>query len=474
MHQTWLKSGERINKDANFVVERLQKTLSQNVPEGARIDRTWIERCRQKLTQTFDSEFGGFGYDPSNAKRPKFPEPSNLMLLAELIRNQAKDPESLKKMYVETCERMMMGGILDHVGGGFHRYSVDRFWKIPHFEKMLYDNGQLATVYSEAYQITGREDFRQVVEEMVQFVLNEMRDANGAFYSALDAESEGEEGKFYRWEKAEIESTLKPAELSVFSQVYGLDRPNFEQKYFVPQLKKTLDENSKSLNIETKQLVLQLKEARNRLFELRSKRIRPLTDTKILASWNGMMIRGLADAGRILKNQTYLDAAEKAATFVLEKMRDQSGRLYRTHTDGESKLNAYLPDYACMIDGLLALHRATQKQQWLDSAAQLQEKQNQLFWDEKAGGYFYTSNDHESLLARAKRVNDGAVPSGNSVSADNLLTLARLKGRNEYVEMSRKTALNAAELLTQFPAACPRMLIAVGKLPELDDSNSTD
>ena len=474
VHATWSKNSERINKDANYVVGRLQTSLSQNVPENARIDRGWIDQCQQRLARNYDSEFGGFGFDPSNAKRPKFPEPSNLMFLAELIRSQSDDAETLKKMFVETCERMMMGGILDHVGGGFHRYSVDRYWKIPHFEKMLYDNGQLTTVYSEAYQITGREDFRQVVEEMVAFVLSEMRDANGGFYSALDAESEGEEGKFYRWEKSEIETTLTSEEIVLFDQVYGLKRPNFEQKYYVPQLKKTMEENATALNLDSKQLVSRLKKARAKLFDVRAKRPRPLTDKKILASWNGMMIRGLADAGRILQNQSYIDAAEKAADFVLAKMVDKTGRLYRTHTQGQSKLNAYLPDYACMIDGLLALHRATKKQRWLDSAAKLQEIQNQNYWDTNAGGYFYTSNDHESLLARAKRVNDGAVPSGNSVSAANLLTLAKLLDRPEYVEMSRKTALNASELLSQFPAACPRMLIAVGKLAGLDDADSTD
>ena len=220
----------------------------------------------------------------------------------------------------------MMGGILDHVGGGFHRYSVDRYWRIPHFEKMLYDNGQLATVYSQAYELTGRDDFRAVVEELVDFVMREMRDQGGAFFSALDAESEGEEGKYYRWEKKELESALTPAELEIFSKVYGVERPNFEELYYVPQLSMNLEANAKAQKMEPSELSNQLHQIRKKLLAVRAKRVRPLTDKKILSSWNGMMIRGLADAGRTFKNKSYLQAAEEAAGFVMEKMVDSSGR----------------------------------------------------------------------------------------------------------------------------------------------------
>ena len=474
VNSTWQKNGERVQKDADYVAKRLQASLAQNVPADAKIDASWISRCKESLTKTFDSEFGGFSFSPMDANRPKFPEPSNLMFLAQQIRHGGADAEKLKKMFIKTCEQMMMGGILDHVGGGFHRYSVDRFWRIPHFEKMLYDNGQLATVYSQAYQMTGRDDFRAVVEELIEFVMGEMRDSGGAFYSALDAESEGEEGKFYRWEKSEIEATLQPGEIKIFSSVYGLDQPNFEEKYFVPQLKMNLASNAKKLGIEPKQLAKQLREIRKKLFAIRSKRPRPLTDKKILASWNGMMIRGLADAGRILKNNAHTESAVAAANFVLNEMVDENGRMFRTHTNGQSKLNAYAPDYACMIDGLLALHDTTDDAKWLQAAAKLQETQNKLYWDEKQGGYFYTSNDHETLLARAKKVNDGAVASGNSVAAKNLITLSVKLGNKEYAEMSRRTALNAAELLTQFPSACPRMLIAVDELLRKINPDSSD
>lgn len=465
VHDTWTNKEERVTADADYVVKRLKTAMAQPVPENAQLDASWIENCSEALSRAFDPAFGGFSFSPMDAKLPKFPEPSNLMFLADQIRLKPDQSDKLKKMYVTTCEKMMMGGILDHVGGGFHRYSVDRHWKIPHFEKMLYDNGQLTTVYSEAYSMTGREDFRFVVEEMIDFVMREMKDAGGAFYSALDAESEGEEGKFYRWDLDEFESALTDDEFSLFAKVYGAGSPpNFEKKYYVPLLAKPLTELATELGMEYAELAKKLAPIRKKLYDVRAKRVRPLTDQKILASWNGMMIRGLADAGRILKRDDYLGAASDAADFVLTKMVDADGRLFRTSTGGEAKLNAYAPDYACVIDGLLALHAATKEKKWLEHAAKLQEQQDLLFWDNEFGGYFYTSNDHESLLARAKRVNDGAVPSGNSVSVKNLIVLSKKLGKQEYLERAKKAALNASALLAQYPLAAPRLLIGVREL----------
>ena len=318
-----------------------------------------------------------------------------------------------------------MGGIYDHLGGGFHRYSVDRFWKIPHFEKMLYDNGQLASVYAEVYELTQREDFRYVVQGTLDFVTRELVAESGGIYSSLDAESEGVEGKFYRWELEEIKATLSGPEFEMFASIYGLnDPPNFEE-YYAPQLKKRIIDVAAARKTDLAKLESELVPIRKKLFDARAKRIRPLLDTKILTAWNGLMIRGFADGGRILKEPKYIQTAAKAADFAMGNLVDRDGRLFRTYSQGEAKLNGYLIDYACLIDGLIALHRADANQKWLDAAKRLQQKQDELFWDEKTGGYFYTSKDHETLLVRSKRVYDNAMPAGNSVAATNLLYLAR-------------------------------------------------
>lgn len=470
VQDAWQEKQEKIGEDANFVTEQVKRRLAgEVVPENATLDTAWIVGCLAGLKKSFDPEFGGFRYAPHDPNIPKFPEPSNLLFLADVARQAHQSDSAARDMYTKTCERMAMGGIQDHLGGGFHRYSVDRFWRIPHFEKMLYDNGQLATVYSEAYELTGRLDFRLAVDEMLEFVLRELRDEEGAFYASLDAESEGVEGKFNRWTRKEIESVLSNEELTLFAKIYGIDKaPNFERQFYVPQLTKTLSENAKSLGLDESELIDRLKPIRQKLFAARAQRIRPLTDGKILTSWNGMMIRGFADAGRLLNNDRYTDAAAGAADFLLDKMVVQNGRLVRTYTSGQAKLNAYLTDYACFIDGLLALHRASGDQKWLDAAIKLQATQDELFWDDAQGGYFDTSNDHESLLARAKRVNDSAIPAGNSVAAGNLVYLANELKLDSYWDKARRTALAASPLLNQYPIAAPRLLIAIRKILEHD------
>ena len=466
VHEAWVNNTKKIKEDADFVVDAVRKRLAgQTINPDQKIDQNWINRCQDQLSSMFDPEYGGFGFSPSNPNRPKFPEPSNLLFLIEVVKG-APENQSAKTQLITTAERMMMGGILDHLGGGFHRYSVDRYWKIPHFEKMLYDNAQLATVYSELYRMTKRPEFKLVVDELLEFVTREMLDKQGGFYSALDAESEGEEGKFYRWTKQEITQALTPQELELFSQVYGLNKaPNFENKYFVPQLSSTIDANATALSKESDELLEKLKPIRQKLFEVRVKRARPLTDTKVLASWNGMMIRGFADAGRILGNDSYVATARNAANFILQKMVADDGRLYRTFTDGQAKLNAYLPDYADVIDGLLALHQTTKEQRWLDEALKLQKTQDSLFWDQTSGGYFYTSNDHQELLARAKRSNDGPVPAGNSVATGNLIYFASQLNDNSYALKAEKTALTSSVLIEQYPSAAPRLLMHIRKLP---------
>lgn len=332
---------------------------------------------------------------------------------------------------------------------------------------MLYDNAQLASMYAEIYALTGREEFRWVVEGILSFVDRELTSAGGGFFSSLDAESEGEEGKFYVWTRDEIGGSLTTEEYELFASVYGLDdAPNFEGKYYSPQLTESMVDHAKRLGMSVPELENRLQPIREKIFAVRSDRVRPLLDTKILTSWNGLMIRGYADAGRILKKPEYTDTAIRAAEFVVENLATDDHRLFRTHTDGQAKLNAYLIDYACLIDGLLSLHQATGERKWLELADQFQQKQDELFWDGKSGGYFYTSNDHEVLLVRSKKSVDNVIPAGNSLAASNLLYLANQLQKPDYRKRSQQAVISASAMIEQIPVAAPRLLVTAGEFLE--------
>jgi uncharacterized protein YyaL (SSP411 family) len=457
----WQAKPDQIRADAKVVTEYAQRELSggdanTQVPLSA----DWINLALRELPKSFDALYGGFTILTS-PERPKFPEPARLFFLIDVLQQDPNNAEAMKMLTV-TLDRMAMGGIWDHVGGGFHRYSVDRYWRIPHFEKMLYDNGQLATVYAEAYKLTGRADYRRVAEKICGFVLSELLAEEGAFYSALDADSEGEEGKFYVWTRAEIQNVLGE-EYTTFANAYGIQAaPNFEGEFYAPQYAKPFPEMARLLNVEPDAMEAALVPLRAKLLAERAKRERPLTDTKILTSWNGLMIRGLADAGRILDRPDFLEAARNAASFILDSMTSDEQRLFRTYAGGKAKLNAYLNDYAFFINGLLALHQATDEPHWLEEAKKLQAIQDQFYWDDAAGGYFFTSSDHEALLARAKDISDGAEPSGISVSAENLAWLARLsEGEQQmaYRDRAQKTLSSLSAVLQRSPTIAPRILI---------------
>jgi uncharacterized protein YyaL (SSP411 family) len=469
VHEFWSQQPGRIRDDAETLTRMVKAELdSRGQLPGEPPDARLLGRVLDALETRFDPEWGGFGYSAAEPRRPKFPEPSNLLFLIDRLRSPgvpAKDQQRARQMLETSLDRMAMGGIRDHVGGGFHRYSVDRFWYIPHFEKMLYDNGQLATVYAEAHLLTGRPDYRRVVEELLAFVERELSDAGGAFYAALDAESENEEGKFYRWEKSELDQLPASAGRKLWEQWYGFDRePNFEDKFHVPLLRRPWPEMVQAAGRSDEQLEAELAPLRRELLALRARRPRPLTDTKILTSWNGLMIRGFADAGRGLRRPEYVRAAERAAHFVLNNLRTADGRLLRTYSQGQAKLNAYLDDYAFFVDGLIALFRATGDRQWLQAADALTARQIELYWDEARGGFFFTSDDHESLIARGMDPVDGAEPSGNSVAAGNLLFLARELDKPAYREHARRTIQAMAGIQQSSPAAAPRMAIALAEL----------
>ncbi|MCA9208110.1 MAG: thioredoxin domain-containing protein, partial [Planctomycetales bacterium] len=468
IHELWGESPEKLREDADRVAAALKTELEGRRPLALKpLDRTFLNRVQEELAEQFDEDFGGFGYSVANPQRPKFPEPSNLLFLIHRARDQQLDDDARQQarhMLVRTLHQMAWGGIHDHVGGGFHRYSVDRYWRIPHFEKMLYDNGQLATAYAEAFALTGDVEFRLAAERLAEFVLRELRDPQGGFYATLDAESAGEEGHFYRWEKEEVEKLLGN-DFALYAAVFGFERaPNFEDKFYVIRRRSSLAELAETHELTVEQLVERLNRGHAKLFAAREQRPRPLTDRKVLTGWNGLMIRGLADAGRLLENPKYLEAAEQAADFALKNLRTDDGRLYRTWTDGQAKLNAYVSDYAFLIDGLIALHEATGDTRWLDAATALNDRQLELFWDEANGGFYFTSDDHESLLARIKNPVDAAEPAGNSVAAANLLYLGKKLNRPELIEKARQTVQSVSGLLEVSPAVAPRLAIVIGQL----------
>ena len=464
IQQVWKTKEADLRKSADQLTEAVRQNIDLQPDPGqtnpAKLDPQIIAGVQAALEQEFDPRYGGFGFDPGQPARPKFPEPSNLLFLLHQARG---GDEKAREMVEVSLQKMHSGGIWDHIGGGFHRYSVDRFWYIPHFEKMLYDNGQLAVIYTQAFELTKKPEYQRVVERTLDWALREMRDRQGAFYSALDAESEKIEGKFYRWELPEAKATLGD-DYATYEKIYGFDRdPNFEHEFFVPQLAKPLAEAGAAISLSEAELWRSLEPLHAKMLSVRNQRPRPLTDTKILTSWNGLFIRGLADAGRVFNRPDYTTAAANAANFVLSQMRTPEGRLFRTHTNGESKLNAYLDDYAFLCDGLIALHRATGDAKWLQQATELTELQIKLYFDARQGGFYFTSNDHEALIARGKQPSDGAQPAGNSVAVQNLIYLAKNAGNQAFDKAAQATLKAAAPLMEKSPRIAPRMALALAE-----------
>ena len=456
----WQKEPEKMKKQGAELTTALAAYLSKKeIAAPVKLNDSMVTKVNKDLYKLFDADHGGF----SSAKT-KFPSPSNLVYLLDRLKSGKDDHD--KEMLITTLEKMQQGGIRDHIGGGFHRYSVDPQWDIPHFEKMLYDNAQLATVYSEAYALTQRDDFKRVVEELLEFIIREMTDKNGGFYSALDAETDKVEGKYYIWTKAELEKLFNKDELQLVMEIYTNEaKTNFEHEgheYYVLQLNQSLKELAKVKKMKLVDLLNQRAAINQKLLKYRSNRKRPLCDIKILTGWNGLMIKGFADAGRILKQEKYILAAEKAANFVLSELRS-NGRLLRSHTGGKAQLNAYLSDYAFLVDGLIALHRATGEQKWLTVADELTQMQIKLFWDKKAGGFFFTSIDHEKLIARSKTALDSVIPAGNSVAADNLLYLAKTLKKTEYLKKAEATLQSMGRQFESRPAEIPRATVALRK-----------
>jgi hypothetical protein len=417
-----------------------------------------LHQAYSNLASSFDYQNGGLG------TAPKFPQPMTLEFLLRYHRH-GYNARALEMVEL-TLEKMAYGGMYDQVGGGFHRYSTDAFWLVPHFEKMLYDNALLARLYLHAYQLTRRPLYRRITQEILDYVLREMTDPNGGFYSAQDADSEGEEGKFFVWTPDEIRAALGSAEGDIVGGFFGVtEAGNFEGKNIlnVPQKATPF---SQEYGLAPDRLLALIQRGKEALREVRERRVHPLRDDKVLSSWNGLMLRSFAEAGATLRRPDYLQAAVKNARFLLENLRPQ-GRLLRSYREGRvgaygrTPLLGYLEDYACVADGLLALYEATFEPRWLVEARALVDGMVELFWDESAGAFYDTGSDHEVLVVRPRDVFDNAQPCGGSVASDVLLRLAVITGKNEYAIKGATPLRSLYDLMARAPAGTAHWLAAM-------------
>jgi len=417
----------------------------------------------KEVTDEFelDPVHGGIGRALLKYRGTKFPRVAALKFL--LTQAAKSGNEALAKLMTTALDQMAQGGIYDHLGGGFHRYSTERTWTVPHFEKMLYDNAQLVDLYAQAYQQKPNPAYKRVIDETLGFVTREMTAPDGYFYSALDADSDGEEGKFYVWTAKELKAILGP-DAGLVATVYGTDKPNFEEKYSILRLSKPLADTAKDLKLTEAELLAKLAPLKAKLLAARGKRNRPFLDTKLITGWNGQMIAAYAKAGKVLKNPEYVKVAEKAATFVLDKMTNGNG-LYRTYGAAPggkptAKGHAFLDDYAYLAHGLLALHDATGEKEWLTKARQVYGWQTAKFTAE-GGGYFNTPKDGEKLFARGKDSYDGAQPSANGVSLGNVLRLWKLTDDEGYRQRFEADLRRFAPSMKTEPTAVPQALAAL-------------
>jgi len=440
------------NKDGKLTehVSAVKEAMAQlQTGEPGRADPALVDQAARELESAYDPVNGGFG------GAPKFPHPTNLALCLRLWRRAAdQDPPrpNLLNIAEHSLRAMAGGGLFDHIGGGFYRYSVDARWEIPHFEKMLYDNAQLLPLYTDAWLAAGDEQFKQVAMRTGQWVIDEMQSPEGGYYSTLDADSEGEEGRYYLWTRDEMMSRLDEHEWAVVESRYGLTGDgNFEGKWHL-NIHNDLTAVAERTGFEVESVESLLASARGKLHDVRSRRVRPLRDEKILTSWNGLMIRAMAHAGLQLSEPAFIDSADRALAFLSRHLwRD--GRLWATTKDGVTRLNAYLDDYVFLIDALLTLnqcHWSTDRLRWATALAELVIEH---FEDEAAGGLYFTSDDHEALLYRDKPGMDDATPSGNGIGARVLLRLGHLLGEVRYLRTAERILEAMAGVMGRYPSA---------------------
>ncbi len=455
----WTERQADVISTSELIAKEVKRlSVPQLVLQPVALNSAIVAKSIDAINSSYDPEHGGFDFSKDAADAPKFPIPARLELL-QTIGPFAETAEELMRKLDFTLTRMEQGGIRDHLGGGFHRYSTDRIWLVPHFEKMLYDNAQLASVYTRAYARTSLKSFRQVAESTLDFLLRDLLDPEGGFHSALDAETNGVEGQHYVWSADEIATILTPEEYPIAESVYGLKEKSPFEAGTVLHLSKSIPDAAELLQLPVGELETKLSEINSKLLAARKKRPALLKDDKVLVGWNGLAIQAFAEAGQTFQRRDYTDAAERAANFILQKVRSSDGLLLHVSRGGEAKVPAYLEDYAALVSGLLALHQSTEDERWLKESVRLTDEMIEQCSDDR-GGFFLTSKRHDELLARPKNSYDSVIPSGNSLAVRNLVRLAKLTGNTRYRDSASKTLETFASQLEATPAghAC----LAVG------------
>jgi uncharacterized protein YyaL (SSP411 family) len=462
---------------------KITETLKNTVPEtrGDELDEGILHVTYRQLADNFDSENGGFSV------QPKFPTPHNLLFLLRYHRRTGNG--KALEMVEKTLTAMRRGGIYDHIGYGFHRYSTDSRWLVPHFEKMLYDQALLATAYTEAYQVTGKAEYGRTAREIFTYVLRDITAPGGGFYSAEDADSEGEEGKYYLWTIDDIKRILTAEEADMAIKAFNVKKEgNFTDEVTgenrgsnILHMKMSLDDLATETGLSKTKLLENLEVIRGKLFTNREKRLRPHKDDKVLTDWNGLMIAALAKGAQVFEEPDYAEVARTAAGFILDNMRTAEGRLLHRYRDNEAAIEATIDDYAFLVYGLIELYEATLETDYLKTAIILTEDSLSHFWGGDNGGFYVTADDGEQLLIRQKEIYDGAIPSGNSIAMLNLLRLGRITGRAGLEERAVAIGRVFSETVRQVPMAHTQLMVAadfaVGPSYEIvvaGDINKTD
>ena len=459
IRDVWKNRHQDVVDSAENLTVALQSLEKEN--PGEPLDRSILDKAYQELAQRFDKTYGGF------SGAPKFPTPHNFFFMLRYWKRTGNQ-EALK-MVEKTLQEIRWGGIFDQIGFGFHRYSTDKEWLVPHFEKMLYDQAMLALACLETYQATGNTIYSDTAKEIFTYVLRDMRSPEGGFTSAEDADSEGVEGKFYLWTEQEVREILPPDEADLIARVFHLEKSgNFTEEASgknqganILHTGKSLAEIASEMNLPAEELKKKIDSARSRLFEAREKRIHPHKDDKILTDWNGLMIAALSRGARVLGDGAYSNAAGGAAEFILKKMRKPDGRLLHRYREGEASITGHLDDYAFLVWGLIETYEATFDAQYLKTSLDLNKDMIRRFWDPQGGGLFFTADEAENLIVRKKEVYDGALPSGNAVAMLNLLRLGRFTGDADLEEKASKIQRLFSEQVRQFPSGYTHFLSAV-------------